>query len=98
MKIIVRFIFIKIIEIYQHTLSPDHGWFRGKYLGGYCKYTPTCSEYSKSAIMKYGTMRGVPKAVWRVLRCNPWSSGGYDPVETNTKFEARNSRQIINQK
>jgi putative membrane protein insertion efficiency factor len=70
-------VIIKIIEIYQKTLSPDHGWFRR---GGFCKYQPSCSEYCKGAVEKYGVLKGLAKAGWRLLRCNPWSSGGSDPV------------------
>jgi len=71
---------IKIIELYQKTLSPDTGWFRGMYPAGYCKYSPTCSEYGKQAIEKYGVIRGILLGTWRILRCNPWSRGGEDPV------------------
>ncbi|OQA04986.1 MAG: putative membrane protein insertion efficiency factor [bacterium ADurb.Bin400] len=77
---IVRTILIKLIELYQRTLSPDTGWFRAKYPGGYCKFTPHCSEYGKQAIIKYGAVWGGVKAIWRVMRCNPWSKGGEDPV------------------
>jgi putative membrane protein insertion efficiency factor len=71
---------IKLIELYQRTLSPDTGWFRTRFPGGYCKYTPSCSEYCKHSIEKRGVLKGTASGVWRVLRCNPWSKGGYDPV------------------
>jgi putative membrane protein insertion efficiency factor len=71
---------IKLIELYQRTLSPDHGWFKSKYPAGYCKFTPTCSEYGKLAILKHGSIKGSALALWRVLRCNPWSKGGVDQV------------------
>jgi putative membrane protein insertion efficiency factor len=45
-----------------------------------CKYHPTCSQYASDAIRKYGLAKGSAKAVWRVLRCNPWSHGGVDPA------------------
>jgi uncharacterized protein len=45
-----------------------------------CKYEPTCSHYAEQAIRTYGPLRGTLMAGWRVLRCNPWSRGGYDPV------------------
>ncbi len=73
-------IIIKIIEVYQRTLSPDYGWFRGNYPGGYCKYNPTCSEYCKHSIIKYGVLKGLVKGAYRLLRCNPWSKGGHDPA------------------
>ncbi len=44
-----------------------------------CRYVPTCSEYSIQALQKYGLIKGTAKSVWRVLRCNPFSKGGYDP-------------------
>ncbi len=46
-----------------------------------CKFTPTCSEYTKQAILKYGVIRGGFKGLFRILRCNPFSKGGYDPVK-----------------
>jgi putative membrane protein insertion efficiency factor len=45
-----------------------------------CKYEPTCSHYAEQAIRAHGPVRGMLMAGWRVLRCNPWSRGGYDPV------------------
>jgi len=45
-----------------------------------CKYEPTCSHYAEQAIRAHGPIKGLGLAVWRVLRCNPWSRGGYDPV------------------
>jgi uncharacterized protein len=45
-----------------------------------CKYEPTCSHYAEQAIRTHGPVRGMLLAGWRVLRCNPWSRGGYDPV------------------
>ena len=45
-----------------------------------CKYEPTCSRYAEEAIRRHGPLRGPAMAAWRLLRCNPWSRGGYDPV------------------
>ena len=56
-----------------------------------CKYHPTCSEYAVQAIRSYGVLRGVVLAAWRLLRCNPWSHGGIDPVEAQTIFRTRTS-------
>jgi hypothetical protein len=61
-----------LIRAYQLTLS---GWTRPS-----CKYYPPCSEYMIMAIEKYGMCRGIMKGLWRLLRCNPFSNGGYDPV------------------
>jgi len=77
MKKIVLF----LIRLYQKTLSPDTGWFNYKHPHGYCKYYPTCSEYGYQSIQKYGFFKGSMKALWRILRCNPFSKGGYDPIK-----------------
>lgn len=69
-----------IIWVYQRTLSPDHGPFRGLFPYGYCRFHPTCSEYGRQAILKHGFVVGWAKAVWRILRCNPFSKGGVDQV------------------
>ncbi|MBQ9658266.1 MAG: membrane protein insertion efficiency factor YidD [Clostridia bacterium] len=69
-------ILIKIIEIYQKTLSK---YFESKNIR--CKYYPTCSEYTKQAIEKYGVIKGSILGVWRIIRCNPFSKGGYDPLK-----------------
>jgi len=54
-----------------------------------CKYEPTCSAYATQAIERYGILRGLVLGAWRVLRCNPFSHGGYDPVESQTLFRDR---------
>ena len=54
-----------------------------------CRYEPTCSAYAVEAVKAYGPLRGVVLATWRVLRCNPWSAGGLDPVGAQQLFEAR---------
>lgn len=75
-----RLPFLWLIKLYQKTLSPDHGYVSVLFPYGYCKFRPTCSEYSYSALEKYGLLRGIPLAMWRILRCNPCSKGGIDPV------------------
>ncbi|WP_084152875.1 membrane protein insertion efficiency factor YidD [Oribacterium sp. NK2B42] len=65
-------VMICLIRCYQKGISP--------YIGAHCKYTPTCSQYAVEAIQKYGCIYGSCLAIWRILRCNPWSKGGYDPV------------------
>ena len=65
-------ILIALIRFYQKFLSPlKHTR---------CPYTPTCSQYGLEAIQKYGAFKGSLLACWRILRCNPFSKGGYDPV------------------
>ena len=64
---------IKLINFYQKHISSG--------TNPHCKYYPSCSEYTKQAIEKYGAIKGVAKGTWRILRCNPFSKGGYDPVK-----------------
>ncbi len=66
-------IFITLICFYQKHISP--------LLGKNCKYEPTCSEYTKQAIEKYGVIKGTFKGIKRILKCNPFSKGGYDPLK-----------------
>jgi putative membrane protein insertion efficiency factor len=54
-----------------------------------CKYEPTCSAYAVQAVREYGILRGLVLAGWRLLRCNPWSHGGYDPVAAQGLFGTR---------
>ncbi len=67
---------IKLIEAYQKHISII---FKRKNI--HCKYYPTCSEYTKQAILKYGVWKGSRKGIYRILRCNPFSKGGYDPLK-----------------
>ena len=69
---VMKSILIKIIKLYQRYLSPLKSTK--------CPYYPTCSNYGIEAISKYGVVKGGLLAVWRILRCNPLSKGGYDPV------------------
>lgn len=71
---------LSAIRVYQKTLSPDHGVFRARFPYGYCKFYPSCSEYTYQSIEKFGLIKGIFKGAWRILRCNPWSRGGLDPV------------------
>lgn len=68
-------ILIVLIEKYQKYISPFI-----KEMGINCKYYPTCSEYTKQAIIKYGCLVGIIKGIKRILKCNPFSKGGYDPL------------------
>ena len=83
--------FLLLIRLYQKTLSPDHGLPKIYFPNGYCKYHPSCSEYGHQAIEKHGIFKGGVKMVWRILRCNPWSKGGFDPVtKQNNDQESTN--------
>ncbi len=63
--------------LYKRLLSP--------FIGKNCKYTPTCSMYAYDSVKNFGAFRGVLLALWRVLRCNPFSKGGFDPAPENYK-------------
>ena len=67
---------IKFIEFYQKNISPSL-----KFLGINCKFYPSCSSYTKQAIEKYGIIKGCLLGFYRILRCNPFSKGGYDPLK-----------------
>jgi len=77
----IRFFVLKLIRIYQKTLSFDHGIFHFLYPQGFCRFHPTCSEYGYQAVEKYGVIKGGFKAIWRIIRCNPWNKGGNDPLK-----------------
>lgn len=74
-------IILKIIKIYQKTISLDHGFLKFLKPYGVCKFRPTCSEYVYLAIDKYGILFGSIKGIKRIFRCHPLSKGGYDPIE-----------------
>lgn len=69
----MKYVLLWLIRFYRKYLSGMKG-------GCTCKYYPTCSQYGLEAIEKYGALKGGVLAVWRILRCNPFSKGGYDPV------------------
>ncbi len=66
-------IFINLVKFYRKNLS-----HRKKY--STCRFYPTCSEYALTALERYGAFKGGVMSLWRILRCNPFSRGGYDPV------------------
>ncbi len=66
------------IVAYQYTLSPDHGPMKAAYPHGYCRFYPSCSEYTRQAILKNGLIIGSVRGAWRIARCNPLSEGGID--------------------
>lgn len=71
-KQFIRTIICFPIKLYQHVISPA--------LKPSCCFLPTCSDYAIQAIEVHGVLGGVGRACWRLLRCHPWSKGGYDPV------------------
>ncbi len=68
----VRAFLIGVILLYRATLS---GW-----VGGQCRFAPSCSQYALEAIRLHGALRGSALATWRILRCGPFTDGGFDPV------------------
>ena len=75
-----RFCFF-LLRLYKKFISPS--------LAARCKYTPTCSMYAYDAIERYGVVRGILMGSWRILRCNRFSKGGYDPVKENLRGNAK---------
>jgi putative membrane protein insertion efficiency factor len=69
---LLKHLIINIIKIYQRFISP--------FFPSSCKFSPSCSRYGIDAINKYGAIRGSFLTVKRVLKCNPWNNGGYDPI------------------
>jgi len=72
----MRKMLLLFIDFYKKAISPYL-----HYKGINCKYYPTCSEYTKQAISKYGPIKGIFIGLKRILRCNPFSKGGYDPLK-----------------
>ncbi|MCF6186260.1 MAG: membrane protein insertion efficiency factor YidD [Desulfobulbaceae bacterium] len=66
-------LFIFLVRGYQYFISP--------LFPPTCRYTPTCSQYAVEAVTRYGPFRGIGLALWRLLRCHPFSRGGYDPLK-----------------
>jgi putative membrane protein insertion efficiency factor len=77
----VAAVVLALIRLYQRFISPA--------LPRRCKYEPTCSAYAAEAIRELGAARGLVVAAWRLARCNPFSHGGYDPVEARTIFKPK---------
>lgn len=68
----MRPLLIQLVLLYRATL--------GRFMGGHCRFHPTCSQYAIDAINKYGALRGGWRAMKRILRCHPWGGTGYDPA------------------
>jgi putative membrane protein insertion efficiency factor len=71
-KVAMRWMLIHLVLLYRVTL--------GRVMGGYCRYTPTCSQYAIDAVNKYGAIKGAWMAAKRIGRCHPWGGKGYDPA------------------
>ncbi|MET7298323.1 membrane protein insertion efficiency factor YidD [Embleya sp. NPDC005575] len=73
----MKYLFMGFIRVYQWTISPM--------LGPVCRFYPSCSHYGYEAMSVHGAVKGTYLTVWRILRCNPWNSGGVDPVPPRTR-------------
>ena len=69
------------LKIYKGLISP--------FLPVACRYVPSCSEYTAEAVAKHGLIYGAALGVWRILRCNPFARGGYDPVPGAKRFRVK---------
>jgi putative membrane protein insertion efficiency factor len=78
---VFRAILLIPLKLYQRLISP--------LMPARCKYHPTCSAYASEAVRTYGPLRGAVLAAWRLLRCNPLSNGGLDPVAHQRLFRHR---------
>ena len=67
----VAWLLVALVRAYQLFISPA--------LGPRCRFSPSCSAYAIGALRRHGVIKGTAKAAWRLLRCHPWSKGGYDP-------------------
>ncbi len=76
----MKYLALNAIRLYQKTLSLDHGPLSFFYSEGFCRFQPTCSQYTYEAIDKYGVIRGSWLGLKRICRCTPWAKGGEDPV------------------
>ncbi|MFL5779677.1 MAG: membrane protein insertion efficiency factor YidD [Thermoleophilaceae bacterium] len=81
MRRALREAFLLPLHLYRRVISPV--------LRPHCRYSPSCSEYALDAVREYGVIRGAVLAAWRVMRCNPWSHGGVDPVAQQRLFRPR---------
>ena len=78
---VLRELFLVPLHLYRRVISP--------LMRPHCRYSPSCSQYALDAVREYGVIRGAVLAAWRVMRCNPWSHGGVDPVARQRIFRPR---------
>lgn len=81
MRTMLKRIVLLPVKLYRRFISP--------LFPPCCRFQPTCSQYCLDAVEEWGIIRGLALSVWRVIRCNPWSRGGYDPVPKNKRRNAK---------
>jgi len=82
----VRFLLLGLIRVYRLTLSG--------LMGGQCRFHPSCSRYAEEAIRAQGAIRGSGLAIWRILRCNPFGRGGFDPVPESQVYDSVSPHRV----
>ncbi len=80
----IALLLVMPIRFYQKFITP--------YTPPSCRFTPTCSEYARQALLKHGPVKGLLLATWRICRCNPWGGSGYDPVPETFTFRRAATR------
>ncbi|MBQ9946787.1 MAG: membrane protein insertion efficiency factor YidD [Oscillospiraceae bacterium] len=83
----MKYLFLGIIKLYRLTLS--------KILPPCCRYYPSCSEYATLAIRRFGAVKGGYLTLWRLIRCNPYGRGGYDPIPERFCFRPDRVHHIL---
>ncbi|MEM9282383.1 MAG: membrane protein insertion efficiency factor YidD [Verrucomicrobiota bacterium] len=88
----MKFLLIGLVRLYQILLAPLLRLANGGH--GHCRHNPTCSNYAIEALQVHGAIKGSALATWRLLRCHPWGTHGYDPVPPPRSRPARNIESI----
>jgi putative membrane protein insertion efficiency factor len=76
----MKTLIIALITLYQRTISPDHGIFKARWPHGFCRFYPSCSEYTKQAVLAHGAIKGLLLGAARILRCNPFTQPRVDTI------------------
>lgn len=71
---------VAAINLYQTLLSPDHSWLKARFPHGYCRHYPSCSQYTKEAVLKFGVVKGGYLGARRIVKCNPWTEPKIDLI------------------
>ncbi len=88
MRKLPAFMLLSLIRVYQETF--------GRILGGNCRFHPSCSDYASDAVRLNGVLAGGAQAIWRVLRCGPWSKGGVDRPKRSPRRTRSQPEEALN--